>query len=66
MTVLMSLGALPLLWVSDPAAWIRENPLTLGAILLLAGFLRQRYVKTWPLYAVALVLGGAHLLISLI
>lgn len=64
MGLLMVLGALPLLWVADQAAWIRENPLTLGFILILAGFLRQKYNRTWPLFAVAAILGAAHILIS--
>lgn len=66
MGLLMLLGALPLLWVPDRTAWIRENPLTLGIIILLAGYMRQRYNKTWPLLAVAIILGAAHILISFI
>ncbi len=64
MAVLMLLASLPLLWVPDEEAWIRENPLTFGGILLLAGYLRQKYLKTWPLVAVALILGSVHILIS--
>lgn len=66
MGLLMLLGALPLLWVSDQTAWIKENPLTLGIIILLAGYMRQRYQKTWPLLAVAIILGAAHILVSFV
>jgi hypothetical protein len=66
MALLMFLGALPLLWVPDREAWVRENPLTLGVVILLAGYTRQRYDKTWPLIAAAVILGAAHILISFI
>jgi len=66
MSLLMWLGMLPLLWVPDKAAWIRENPLTFGVIILLAGYTRQKYRLNWPLYAAAIILGAAHILISFI
>jgi len=66
MGLLMLMGTLPLLWVPDKIAWIRENPLTLGVIILLAGYMRQKIQKNWPLYTVAIILGAAHILISFI
>ncbi len=65
MGLLMLLGTLPLLWVPDQAAWMRENPMTFGVVILLAGYVRQRYSRNWPLFAVGLILGAAHILISL-
>jgi hypothetical protein len=66
MALLMALGALPLLWVPDQEAWVRENPLTLGVVILLSGYVYQQYNVRWPLYAVAAILGAAHILISFI
>jgi hypothetical protein len=64
MVLLVGLMMLPLLWVPDKTAWIRENPLTLGAILIIAASMRHLYQQKWPLFVVAGILGGAHLLIS--
>ena len=66
MTLLMLFGSLPLLWVPEKTAWIRENPLTLGAIIILTGYLRQKFLVRWPLIAIAIILGAAHILISFI
>ena len=66
MIVMLAGYLLPLLWVADAGAWLRENPLIGGIILLIAAFFRSRYQANWPLYVVAVILGGAHLLISLI
>ena len=66
MILLMALMALPLVWVADRAAWMRENPLTMGFILILAAQLRPMYRSRWPLFAVALILGLAHVLVSLL
>jgi len=66
MGLMMLLSALPLLWVPDQAAWMRENPLTYGVIILISASIRYRYRLTWPMYAVALILGAAHILASLI
>jgi hypothetical protein len=64
MALLMLLGALPLLWVADKTAWMRENPLTFGFIIVLAGYMRLNYNRNWPVYVVAIILGAAHVLIS--
>ena len=64
MVLTMLLSLLPLLWVPDPTAWIRENPLSLGVIILIAAYMRQRYKGNWPLLAVAVILGVAQILIS--
>lgn len=66
MGLLMLLSSLPLLWVGDRAAWMRENPLTLGFTVILAAYVLPGSKRSWPLFAVAAILGAAHILASLI
>lgn len=66
MGILMLLGSLPLLWVTVKTAWIRENPLTFGVLILIAGYFRPKFKTSWPIFAIALILGAAHILISFI
>lgn len=66
MGLMMLLSALPLLWVPDQAAWIRENPLTYGVMILISASIRYKYRLVWPMYAVGLILGAAHILASFI
>lgn len=65
MSLLMLLSMLPLLWVPDQTAWILQNPLTFGIVLILVGYLHSKIRQNWPLFAVAAVLGCTHILISL-
>lgn len=66
MSFMLLLCMLPALWVPDPDAWMRENPLTFGVVVLLAAFMRYRLRGVWHLYAVAAILGAAHILISVV
>ena len=65
MLLLVALMALPLLWVPDGPAYVRENPLTFGAFLLIVGYLPNLSRRTWVLYLMALILGLLHIGISL-
>jgi hypothetical protein len=64
MVLLIGLSFLPLFWVADPETWIRENPLLGGILILIASSIRSRYRSAWPLFAVALLMGAVHILIS--
>ena len=65
MALLVGLMALPLLWVPDGEAYLRQNPLTFGAMLLIAGYLPNFSRRIWVLYLLAFVLGLMHIVISL-
>lgn len=65
MLLLCLLMALPLLWVPDGTAYLRENPLTFGAILLIAAYLPNISGRTWALYLLAFIMGLLHIEISL-
>lgn len=55
---------LPLFWVPDAGTWLRENPVNGGILILIAASLRSRFQSNWPLYVVAVLIGGVHILIS--
>lgn len=65
MALLVGLMALPLLWVPDGEEYLRQNPLTFGAMLLIAGYLPNLSRRIWVLYLLAFVLGLMHIVISL-
>lgn len=65
MVLLLALIALPLLWVDDRSAYMRANPLTFGAMVLIAGYLPNLNRRRWALYLLALILGLFHVVISL-
>jgi hypothetical protein len=56
---------LPLLWVAEPAAWLRENPINGFIIILTAAWSTQGRPR-WPILAVAGFLAGAQLLVAFI
>jgi hypothetical protein len=62
-TILIGATLLPLLWVGDGAAWLRENPVNALIVLIAGLFARQRSVR-WPVFAVALILSAAMIWIS--
>jgi len=64
MCVMFSGYLLPLFWVSDADAWLRENPVNGGILILIAASLRGRFKSNWPIYVVAILIGGVHILIS--
>jgi hypothetical protein len=64
MCVMFAGYLLPLFWVSDPDAWLRENPVNSGILILIAASLRSRFKSNWPIYVVAILIGGVHILIS--
>ena len=66
MIVMLAGYLLPLLWVADADTWLRENPLVGSVIILIAASYRSRYQSNWPLYAAAVIMGGANILISLL
>lgn len=65
MLILLALIALPLLWVEDRSAYLRANPLTFGAMVLIAGYLPNLNKRRWALYLLAFILGLFHIVISL-
>lgn len=65
MLLLVGLMALPLLWVPDGPEYLRQNPLTFGAMLLIAGYLPNLSKRPWVLYLLAFLLGLMHIVISL-
>jgi hypothetical protein len=56
---------LPLLWVADPQAWLRENPVY-AFIVLLTGAWSSQGRPRWPILAVAAILAAAQLLVAFI
>jgi hypothetical protein len=54
-TILIGATLLPLLWVGDGEAWLRENPVNAVLVLIAGLYARQRNVR-WPVFAVALIL----------
>lgn len=66
MVLVIVLSLLPLAWVADAESWLRENPLLGGILILTTSSMRSRLKSGWPLYAVALIMGGAQILISLV
>jgi hypothetical protein len=64
-TVIVILSVLlPLLWVEDGAAWLRENPINVGFLIILASFVVRKKASTWVLYVIALILAAAQIGIS--
>lgn len=55
---------LPTLWVPDTGEWLRENPAGVGVVIFIAGIWTKRSSARWPVFAVALILAAAHILIS--
>lgn len=64
MSLMIAGYLLPLLWVAGSETWLRENPVNGGILILIAASLRSRFRSDWPLYAVAIIMGGVHILIS--
>jgi hypothetical protein len=66
MVGLIAATLLPLLWVADGRAWLRENPVIGGVfVILLAGW-TQTGRSRWPMYVVAAILAAAQILVSFI
>jgi hypothetical protein len=64
MALLTCATLLPMLWVGDPRAWLRENPLVGGVfIILLAGYYQPGRTLR-PLYLVAGILAAAQIAVS--
>lgn len=63
MALILGSTFVPLLWVADGAAWLRENP-PLGGIfvVILAGYQPGR--ARWPLYVAAGILAAAQIAVS--
>jgi hypothetical protein len=61
----MLIGAvmLPLLWVSEAEAWLRENPINAFIVILTAAWSTQGRPR-WPILAVAGILSLAQLLVA--
>lgn len=66
MSVMLAGYLLPLLWVPDAEAWLRENPVIGGIIILIASVYRTQSNKAWPIYAAAAIFAAAQILVSLI
>jgi hypothetical protein len=64
--ILILAALLPLLWVPDSAAWLRENPVNTAIIIFAASYIYQRSKKRWVLFATALILGIAQIGVSFI
>jgi len=56
---------LPLLWVSDAQAWLRENPINAFIVILTAAWSSQGRPR-WPILAVAAILAAAQILVAFI
>jgi hypothetical protein len=56
---------LPLLWVGDPQAWLRENPIYVFIVVLTAAWSTQGRPR-WPILAVAAILSAAQLVTAFI
>jgi hypothetical protein len=54
---------LPLLWVADSEAWLRENPVNGFIVILVAAWSMQGRPR-WPILAVAGFLGAAQIAVS--
>lgn len=66
MAGLIAATLLPLLWVADGRAWLRENPLIGGVfVVILAGWYQTGRVR-WPLYVAAGILAAGQILVSFI
>jgi hypothetical protein len=66
MTGLIAATLLPLLWVPDGRAWLRENPLIGGIfVVIFAGWYHTGRPR-WPLYVVAAILAVSQILVSFI
>jgi hypothetical protein len=64
MLILFAGALVPMLWVEDSPGWLRENPVNGGLFVILSTYGGRG--RAWVILAVALILGGAHVLISLI
>ena len=64
--ILILAALLPLFWVPDSSAWLRENPINAGIIVIAASYIYQRIKKRWVLFATALILGAAQIGVSFI
>jgi hypothetical protein len=66
-TVIVILSVLlPLLWVEDGAAWLRENPINVGFLIILASYVVRKKASAWVLYVIALILAAVQIGISFI
>jgi hypothetical protein len=63
--LLITTNLLPLLWVSDGQAWLRENPINGFIIILVAAWTSQGRPR-WPILAAAAILGAAQIVVSFI
>jgi hypothetical protein len=64
-SLLIAASLLPLLWVTDADAWLRENPINAFIVILAAAWSTQGRPR-WPILAVAGILGAAQIAISFI
>ena len=62
MTLLVGATLLPVLWVADPEAWLRENPVN-GFIVILVSAWNARQLR-WPILAASSIMGAALIAIS--
>ena len=62
-TLLIAASLLPLVWVADANAWLRENPIN-GFILILIAAWTTRGRPRWPVLAAAGILSAAQLAVS--
>jgi hypothetical protein len=63
--VLIATVLVPMLWVPDPAEWVRENPINAFIIILAAaGWTTNGRRPRWPVLAVAGILGAAQIAVS--
>jgi hypothetical protein len=65
-SLLILVTLLPLLWVSDRAAWLSENPINAFIVTLAAIYAYPRTKKPWLIYLVAGIMALALLGISLL
>ena len=55
----------PLMWVTDSAQYLRQNPVA-GMFILIAAFYLAPRRRRWPLVVVTAIMAGAQLLASLL
>jgi hypothetical protein len=65
MGLLCAAVLLPLLWVPDAAAWLRENPINTSILVILAAWIGKGRFR-WSLLAGASVLAAAQVIVSFI